>query len=169
MNRRRVTAFFSASCCLPLVVAACGEESAGPTLATSSPPEATMPTTDRPSTPEPSNSTTPSSGGPSITPIAPATSGPSSNLEIANADVRARLGTDADVEVVSHEEVTWPDGGLGCPEPGMSYTQALVNGERIVLRADGVDYEYHAGKNRPAFYCPPNRITPPSAGSYGDV
>lgn len=128
-----------------------------------------MPTIDRPSTPEPSKSTTPSASGPSITPIAPGTSSTSSNLEIATADVRARLGADTDVEVVSHEEVTWPNGGLGCPEPGMSYTQALVNGERIVLRADGVDYEYHAGKNGPAFYCPPSRVTPPATGSYGDV
>ena len=43
-----------------------------------------------------------------------------------------------DVTVVSYEDVTWPDGALGCPEPGMSYTQALVPGARLVLEADGV-------------------------------
>lgn len=124
-----------------------------------------MPTIDRPSAPEPSMPTNPSPGGLPVT--SPDTN--SSNLEIATADLRTRVGGDADIEVVSHEEVTWPNGGLGCPDPDMSYTQALVNGERIVLRADGVQYEYHSGGSRPAFYCPPNRVTPPATGSYGDV
>ncbi len=92
-----------------------------------------------------------------------------SNLAVALADLETRVGVGVEIEVVSHDDVTWPNGGLGCPDPNMSYTQALVNGERIVLRAEGVDYEYHSGKNRPAFYCPPNRVTPPATGSYGDV
>jgi hypothetical protein len=114
-----------------------------------------MPTIDRPSTPEPVPSTT--------------TSSSSSNLEIAMADLRTRIGADVDIEVISTEEVTWTDGGLGCPEPGMSYTQALVDGERIVLRANGVDYEYHSGTSRPAFFCPPDRLIPPGTGSYGKL
>jgi hypothetical protein len=42
-----------------------------------------------------------------------------------------------DIEVVVAEEVTWPDGALGCPEPDGMYTQALVEGYRIVLEVDG--------------------------------
>ncbi len=30
--------------------------------------------------------------------------------------------------VLRAEAVTWPDGSLGCPDPGMQYTQALVPG-----------------------------------------
>jgi len=30
--------------------------------------------------------------------------------------------------IVRAEAVVWNDGSLGCPEPGMMYTQALVNG-----------------------------------------
>ena len=52
----------------------------------------------------------------------------------ARADLARRLGVDPDdLEVISAEEVTWPDGSLGCPEPGMSYTQALVDGSKVVL------------------------------------
>jgi len=30
--------------------------------------------------------------------------------------------------IVRAESVVWNDGSLGCPEPGMEYAQALVNG-----------------------------------------
>ena len=30
--------------------------------------------------------------------------------------------------IVRAQSVVWNDGSLGCPEPGMMYTQALVNG-----------------------------------------
>jgi hypothetical protein len=35
----------------------------------------------------------------------------------------------------------------------MSYTQALVDGQRIVLEVDGARYEYHSGAHRPPFLC----------------
>ncbi|WP_257956533.1 hypothetical protein [Nocardioides sp. B-3] len=35
----------------------------------------------------------------------------------------------------------------------MVYTQAPVDGSRIILRADGTDYEYHSGASRPPFWC----------------
>ena len=67
----------------------------------------------------------------------------------ALADLAAREGVDpATITVVSTDEVTWRDGSLGCPEPGMNYTQALVPGVRVVLELDGVRYEYHAGGRR---------------------
>jgi hypothetical protein len=58
-----------------------------------------------------------------------------------------------EVSVVEVEEVTWRDGSLGCAEKGMSYTQALVDGQRIVLEVDGARYEYHSGARRPPFLC----------------
>lgn len=51
----------------------------------------------------------------------------------------------ADIELVAVEEVTWRDGSLGCAQPDMSYTQALVEGSRITLRAGDRTYEYHSG------------------------
>lgn len=72
----------------------------------------------------------------------------------AVADLADRLGmTPKEIEVVRVEEVVWRDGSLGCPEPGMMYTQALVDGSRIVLSAGGRTYEYHAGGPRPPFLC----------------
>jgi hypothetical protein len=37
--------------------------------------------------------------------------------------------------IVRAESVVWNDGSLGCPEPGMMYTQALVNGYWVVIDA----------------------------------
>jgi hypothetical protein len=80
---------------------------------------------------------------------------PSSVAAAAVSDLAGTLGVDeASVEVMSEEEVTWRDGSLGCAQKGMSYTQALVEGTRIVLRVDGTDYEYHASGTRPPFHCP---------------
>jgi hypothetical protein len=85
-----------------------------------------------------------------------------SNVDIAVSDLADRLDVDAsEIDVVSVEEVTWPDGSLGCPRPGMNYTQALVDGELIVLAVDGTEHEYHAGRGGEAFYCPADQATPP--------
>jgi hypothetical protein len=57
------------------------------------------------------------------------------------------------VEVQRAEAVVWRDGSLGCPQPGMMYTQALVNGYRVVLSYDGKTYDYHASENGYFFLC----------------
>jgi hypothetical protein len=90
-------------------------------------------------TPSPTSSSSTPAGGP---------------VEQAKADLAKRLSIDAArVTVVSSEEVTWSDGSLGCPEPGMMYTQALVPGGRIILEVDGTQYNYHSGANRAPFLC----------------
>jgi hypothetical protein len=93
------------------------------------------------------------------------TTPPTSNdpaVQLAIADLAERLGiATADVEVVSVDEVTWRDGSLGCPQPGMNYTQALVDGRRIVLNVDGVAYAYHSGRSGEPFYCPAGRARSP--------
>jgi hypothetical protein len=58
-----------------------------------------------------------------------------------------------DIEVLVAEEVTWPDGALGCPEPDGMYTQALVEGYRIVLEVDGREVHYHGARGEPPFLC----------------
>jgi hypothetical protein len=61
------------------------------------------------------------------------------------ADAAERSGVDPDaIDVISSEAVTWNDGSLGCPEPGMSYTMALVDGYQLILRAGDEELDYRA-------------------------
>lgn len=69
-------------------------------------------------------------------------------------DLAARLQIDVDqIEVVRSVEVNWPDGSLGCPQPGMRYTQVVVNGTFVELRVGDQVYNYHSGAARPPFLC----------------
>jgi hypothetical protein len=47
-----------------------------------------------------------------------------------------------EVRVVSAQAMRWNDGSMGCPQPGQSYMQALVDGYRVVLEARGRSYDY---------------------------
>jgi hypothetical protein len=87
----------------------------------------------------------------------------------AIADLAGRLGVaPAQIEVVSVEAVVWPDGGLGCPQPGMMYPQVLQDGLRIQLAVDGVVYQYHSGGRRAPFLCEhPAEPAPPGVGVGG--
>ena len=60
-------------------------------------------------------------------------------------DLAAR-GVTGTPELVSAEQVTFTDGSLGCAEPGQSYTQALVDGMRVVVSVDGTTYDYRLGE-----------------------
>jgi len=84
---------------------------------------------------------------------------PQEKIEVALADAAQRLSLPRErIEIVSAERVTWADGSLGCPQPGMLYTQALVPGYRIVLRANGQTLNYHSSdRGHPAF-CPAERV-----------
>lgn len=63
------------------------------------------------------------------------------------ADLAKRMNLDAsEASVVSAQEVTWPNGALGCAQPGEIHTQALVPGYRVELEAGGRTYAYHAAK-----------------------
>jgi len=70
------------------------------------------------------------------------------------ADLAGRLNVaPGEVTVGSVEEVTWPDGSLGHPEPGRFYTQAEVPGYRVILEAGGTQYEYHTSRTRLFVFC----------------
>lgn len=70
-------------------------------------------------------------------------------------DVARRTGMDkASLKVESAEAVTWADGSLGCPQPGMSYTMALVPGYRIKVRAGEQVLDYHASSRGHFVLCP---------------
>jgi hypothetical protein len=90
-------------------------------------------------------STPPASGGGAIG---------SAEEEAAIADLAERQGVDpATITVISDEDVTWRSGAIGCPDPDMMYTQALVPGTRIILELDGSRYKYHSGGPRSIFLC----------------
>ncbi|WBQ08158.1 hypothetical protein [Kribbella sp. CA-293567] len=91
---------------------------------------------------------------PASPPSSPTPAPESEVVAQARADLANRLGIEpAQVTVVSSAEITWPDGSLGCPKPGMSYTQALIEGTQTVLEAGGTRYAYHSGGGRQPFLC----------------
>jgi hypothetical protein len=80
----------------------------------------------------------------------------------ARDDAARRGGLDASaIELVSAESVTWRDGSLGCAEPGRLYTQALVPGYRVRVRAGGEVLDYHASRRGALVLCPPGRASDP--------
>jgi len=73
----------------------------------------------------------------------------------AIADTARRQRVDpAEVVIAAWIPVTWTDGSLGCPQKGMSYTQALVEGELLMLRVGTELFQYHARTGGPFAYCP---------------
>ena len=72
---------------------------------------------------------------------------PQDLLDAVFDDLAQRLG--ASREAISMEEagaVVWRDGSLGCPQPGMMYTMALVPGYRIILSVGEETFDYHASE-----------------------
>jgi hypothetical protein len=51
------------------------------------------------------------------------------------------------INLVSTEAVTWPDGCLGIVRMGVMCTQAEVPGFKIILDAEGQEYEYHTNQD----------------------
>ena len=57
------------------------------------------------------------------------------------------------VLVAAWSPVTWNDGSLGCPQKDMLYTQALVDGELLMLRVEQALFQYHSARGGPFTYC----------------
>jgi hypothetical protein len=69
-------------------------------------------------------------------------------IEKMRADLAQRVGIAASAaKVVRAQAIEWPNGALGCPEPGKMYTQAIVPGYVVELQHEGKTYSYHASKN----------------------
>jgi hypothetical protein len=50
------------------------------------------------------------------------------------------------ISVIQAQAIVWNDGSLGCPQPGVMYTQALVNGYQVILEVGDQKYDYHAAE-----------------------
>ncbi|MBT8131238.1 MAG: hypothetical protein KJO35_03135 [Gammaproteobacteria bacterium] len=88
----------------------------------------------------------------------------------ARNDLAQRLGVAVESVVLSGaRQVTWRSGALGCPEPGMNYTDALVPGSVIYLKVDNVIHAYHAKFAGQPFYCPRERVESPAPDSGDDL
>jgi hypothetical protein len=67
------------------------------------------------------------------------------------ADAAAHLRVAKNSVVLSRaDRVVWSDAGLGCPQPGMGYIQALEPGYRIVVRTAETELIYHTNERTDA-------------------
>lgn len=70
-------------------------------------------------------------------------------IAVAKETLGRELGIDVRRIAVAEAGVAeWRDGSLGCPRPGMFYTQALVSGYRILLSVASATYELHVAGDR---------------------
>lgn len=71
-------------------------------------------------------------------------------IEQVLADRRVDLAT---ARVLSAEAVVWNDGSWGCPQRGMSYTQAQEPGMRVIVEADGQQFDFRFGNSMVPVLC----------------
>jgi hypothetical protein len=172
----------SALLCLVLLVAACGSQPSA--TAGSDEPSATEPAdTRRPTTmPAPTEPGEPGTVAPvtrptpvwphSPEPVPTAGVGPVTGevperlLAAILADAAARSGSDAAAfTVIRAEAVTWGDGSLGCPQPDVMYTQALVDGYWVVLQQGDQTLDYRASEGGYFVLCESQQLfLPPLPG-----
>ena len=101
---------------------------------------------------------------PSVPPsaVGSSVSVPAARWQAITADLAAR-GVTGPVTLVSARSVTWPNGALGCPKPGVMYTQALVDGLQVVVEVAGKRYDYRFGRSDSAKLCEnPGPLSSPS-------
>ena len=118
-----------------VLLAACGAPSTPPTVPTSPPSVPTSPPSVLPTMP--ASPLNPDSG-------TGAAAGQDAAVANSRRDLAERLNIDPSViTVVSVEAVDWPDGCLGVQTPGVMCTMVITPGYRVILEADGKQYEYH--------------------------
>lgn len=106
-------------------------------------------------TPQPTPPTRPLPTRIAATP-APAVTGeaPAELLARILADVVQRSGaTRQEVVIVRDEAVVWPDGSLGCPEPGMAYLQVQTDGYRVIAQVGDTRYDYRVDADGRFWLC----------------
>jgi hypothetical protein len=123
--------------------------------------------------PEQSSSTTRPDRKPPGEPVPDETGTPSTGEVPAEvmasvfAAAEAHSGLDRSaMTVVRAESVIWPDGSLGCAEPGMTYTMATVDGYWVGLSAGDTTLDYRVGSRDIVKLCKSGLgVTPPASDS----
>lgn len=132
-----------------LTASACGSGDDAPAGSTSPSPADSAPAMSAP-TAEPTASAAPSTGAGTL----PADIRTRPEVAAAIADTASRAQVDpGQVLVAAWSPVTWNDGSIGCPQKDMLYTQALVDGELLMLRVDQALFQYHSARGGPFAYC----------------
>jgi hypothetical protein len=70
---------------------------------------------------------------------------PAQQAALTHLSVTLNLPADQ-INLVSTEAVTWPDGCLGVQRPDVMCTQALVEGYQMIFDANGTEYELHTNE-----------------------
>jgi hypothetical protein len=74
---------------------------------------------------------------------------------LARADLAKRLKVDdLQIEIVGAKPATWPNAGLGCPDPGRTYRDEVIAGLVIELTHRDKTYRYHSDMSSQIVYCP---------------
>lgn len=105
----------------------------------SSYPNPSYPNTSYPNTSYPNGDTT------SPTPL-PVDLTPAQRAAITALSSDLSLPADQ-IKLISTEAVSWPDGCLGVTRIGVMCTQGVVDGFKIILEANGQQYEYHTNQD----------------------
>jgi hypothetical protein len=143
--RGKPTAAFTVAACLVVGLAACTPPEP-PTEDVSAPGKQAEPL--EITRPLPERSPTMPTDGESVLP-------PEKLLTPVLADASERGGVAAEELVVTGAwRRTWSDGSMGCPLPGMHYTQALVTGWRVVVQAGEQTLDYRLSDRGYFVLCP---------------
>ncbi|QFG69710.1 hypothetical protein [Ornithinimicrobium pratense] len=174
MSRPTRTGYLIAVASVSVLLTACGAETGtetgGGAADSPAPIEAEIITPERPTMTDDARPTS----IPAPTPDDSLPSGPVDASVLEREEVKAAITAEAErrqvsedeVEVIGFADVTWTDGSLGCPQPGMHYTQALVPGYQLILQVGGERASYHSGKDKLFRYCA-NPMTPAPGGAGG--
>jgi hypothetical protein len=66
----------------------------------------------------------------------------------AAADLAQRLKVDIDtIKLVNAEQIDWPDACMGIQQPGIMCAQVITPGYKVILEANGQQYEYHTNES----------------------
>ncbi len=57
------------------------------------------------------------------------------------------------ISLTSYQSITWADGSIGCPQPGYSYIQVLIDGYLLYFDAAGQEMRYHSNGVKHFVYC----------------
>ena len=102
--------------------------------------------------------------------ISPAPMNLNNQIEFSKKELAQRLDIEPEsITLSGARQVNWRSGALGCPEPEMNYTQALVPGALIFLKVGNEVHGYHAKHGGKPFFCPRDRAEQPVFGQGADM
>jgi hypothetical protein len=131
---------------MAMVVVACGTPSAPPAFPTaSSKPAATLPPSVLPTMPP--SPIKPGSGLITRPQAEEWKNAPEAAVNAA-ADLVQRLKIDVEtIKLISVEQVDWSDACLGIQQPDVMCAQVITSGYKVILEANGQQYEYHTNES----------------------